>query len=156
MSKLCITCKKRSQKRAGCFLCERCFHDLIEGLQSKYGRLSEKGKKTSDTERTLTKDEMDYWVGVAESNGISEGRFRRRIGKLMDPEKAATLKVQRRAGNYKRVNQYTLDKVLIDTFDSVSEAGDYNDLDPTAISAVCNGRRNMTGGYIWEFADKED
>ena len=53
----------------------------------------------------------------------------------------------------KRVNQYTLDGKLIETFRSINEAGEKNSIHPHCISSVCRGVNNSAGGYIWRFAD---
>lgn len=53
----------------------------------------------------------------------------------------------------KRVNQYTLDGKLIETFRSINEAGEKTSIHPHCISSVCRGVNNSAGGYIWRFAD---
>lgn len=52
---------------------------------------------------------------------------------------------------YKKVNQYDKNRVLIRQFPSIREAGRVTGIEPKNISACCNGRRSIAGGYFWEF-----
>ena len=54
----------------------------------------------------------------------------------------------------KRVNQYTLDGVLINSFVSAAEAERITGCARQNISAVCNGTKHTCMGYVWKFADE--
>ena len=51
----------------------------------------------------------------------------------------------------KRVSQYTLDGVLIKTFDSMGEAAEEVNGKQSNITAVCNGQRKSAYGFIWKY-----
>jgi len=51
----------------------------------------------------------------------------------------------------KKVCQYNLENKLIRCFDSVAEASRCRGLSKSAISRVCRGERDKSGGYIWRY-----
>lgn len=53
--------------------------------------------------------------------------------------------------NSKKVIQLSMDRTPIQTWDSLCLAAYGTGLSQSNITAVCKGRRNHTGGYIWEF-----
>ena len=53
----------------------------------------------------------------------------------------------------RRVNQYSLDGVFIQTWDNMTEAGNNYGTSSHNISAVCAGRRKSAGGYIWRYSN---
>ena len=56
----------------------------------------------------------------------------------------------------KKINQYELNGfqlILVDTYNSISEAERKTGIDKTGISAALNGRRASAGGYFWKFDD---
>jgi len=58
--------------------------------------------------------------------------------------------------HYKKVNQYTINWKLIQTFNSITEAGIWVWLkSDTWISMCCNWKRKRAGGYIWKFKNKK-
>ena len=52
----------------------------------------------------------------------------------------------------KRIIQYTMNKEFVNEYPSIHEAWKETGIDYRNISAVCNGKRKSTHGYIWEFA----
>ena len=50
-----------------------------------------------------------------------------------------------------KVNQFTLDGELVNSFPSIIEAGKATGISEKHISSVCNGTRNTHGGYIWKY-----
>ena len=52
----------------------------------------------------------------------------------------------------KRVIQYTIDKKFVNEYPSIHDAYKETGIDYRNISAVCNGKRKSTHGYIWKFA----
>lgn len=52
----------------------------------------------------------------------------------------------------KKVIQYTKNKEFVKEYSSICEAWKETGIDYRNISAVCNGKRKSTNGYIWEFA----
>jgi hypothetical protein len=55
--------------------------------------------------------------------------------------------------NSKKINQYTLDNLLINTFYGFQEAGRRTGINPFHISSVCSGSRHTAGGFIWRYAN---
>ena len=53
---------------------------------------------------------------------------------------------------WKRVEQYTLDNTYINTYNSLKEAAEKNNLKPNAISQYLNGYTNNGKGFIWKYA----
>ncbi|SDQ18835.1 GIY-YIG nuclease family protein [Flagellimonas zhangzhouensis] len=53
----------------------------------------------------------------------------------------------------KRVCQYDMNNVLINCFDSVSQASKVSGLSKTSISRVCRGERKYSGGFVWYYVD---
>lgn len=53
----------------------------------------------------------------------------------------------------KRVQQLTLDGILINTFDSQMEAGKTLNIGYQHISSVCIGKRKQAYGFIWKFIE---
>lgn len=51
----------------------------------------------------------------------------------------------------KPVAKYTLDGVLLETYESISEAASINHLSDNTVSACCHGRVKTAKGYIWKF-----
>lgn len=57
----------------------------------------------------------------------------------------------------KPVNQYSLEGIFIQTFESQSEAARILNIStPGHISLVCNYMMHMAGGFIWRFTDDEN
>jgi len=53
----------------------------------------------------------------------------------------------------KRVNQYTLDGIFIQTHESIQDASKVAKRSASVISDCCIGRSKTSGGYIWKFTD---
>lgn len=51
--------------------------------------------------------------------------------------------------NKKRINQYSLDMELIETYDSVTTASKVTGINQTSIAMVARGERNKAGNYKW-------
>lgn len=56
----------------------------------------------------------------------------------------------------KKVNQYTLDKVFIKTYDSVNKAGDATGVNKGNIIRCCKKVVKKAGNYYWEYAKDQD
>jgi hypothetical protein len=54
------------------------------------------------------------------------------------------------------VNQYTLDKVFIKTYDSVNKAGDATGVNKGNIIRCCKKVVKKAGNYYWEYAKDQD
>lgn len=54
-------------------------------------------------------------------------------------------------GASKKVIQYRLNGELIKEYDSIIEAANENNINPTLISGVCKGKKKTSGGYIWKY-----
>ena len=53
----------------------------------------------------------------------------------------------------RRVNQYSLDGVFVQTWNSIAEAGSKLGVSTQNICTVCAGRRKNAGGYVWRYSD---
>lgn len=53
-----------------------------------------------------------------------------------------------------KVNQYTLDGEFIARYNSLVEASQIINIDPSGIGACCRGKAKSSGGYIWKYAEK--
>lgn len=53
-----------------------------------------------------------------------------------------------------KVAQYDIDGVLIDSFESISEAERITGIPSTVICAVANGRKIQSSGYVWRHYDE--
>jgi hypothetical protein len=58
-----------------------------------------------------------------------------------------------RANHKRGVKMLSMDGVVLKTFACIMDAARYVGKCGPNITAVCNGRRNSAGGYIWEHAD---
>lgn len=54
-------------------------------------------------------------------------------------------------GQRKKTNQYDLDGTFIKEWESIKDASEKLNVQPTSISECCNGKRKTAGGFIWEF-----
>jgi len=50
----------------------------------------------------------------------------------------------------KKVGQYTIDNILISTFNSIQDAEKKTNINNRRISDVCNGKIKLAGGFIWK------
>jgi group I intron endonuclease len=55
--------------------------------------------------------------------------------------------------NGRKVSQYSLDNILIATFDSIIIASKSTDIGRRSIQSAAIGRSKTAGGYIWKYAD---
>ena len=53
----------------------------------------------------------------------------------------------------KSVNQFDLKGVLINTFDSISDASKASGVNKSSIAKCCRGERKKAGNFIWKFFD---
>ena len=51
----------------------------------------------------------------------------------------------------KMVSKYSLDGILLESYESVSAAAERNGLSKASISNAANGKQYKAGGYIWKF-----
>jgi len=59
-------------------------------------------------------------------------------------------------GRSRKVNQYSLDGVFIQSWGSISEAEATVGKISRNISSVCNGKQKTAYGFIWKYVDKSD
>lgn len=62
--------------------------------------------------------------------------------------------IQNNIKTKKKVIQYTLNKEFVNEYPSIHEACEKTGVDYRNISAVCNGKRKSTNGYVWEFVSQ--
>jgi hypothetical protein len=53
--------------------------------------------------------------------------------------------------NTKKVHQYTKEGIYIQCFDSILEAASKTSANDRQISAVCRGKRETSGGFLWKY-----
>jgi hypothetical protein len=71
------------------------------------------------------------------------------INRLMEPKK----KVKRENQfTRKKVNQFTLDGVYVQTFDTMGEAAASVGAHQSSISNSCSGRTKICKGFLWQYA----
>jgi hypothetical protein len=57
--------------------------------------------------------------------------------------------------NGKKVNQYSLDGLLINTFNSVIEASEKTNISSSNIYNIVRNIRKTAGGFIWKYVEEE-
>lgn len=60
---------------------------------------------------------------------------------------------KRGENNSKKIIQYDLQMNKINEYNSIKEASQQLNINPTTISMVCNNKRKTTGGFIFKFAE---
>lgn len=73
--------------------------------------------------------------------------------RLKGKKKSEYTKKKMLLAQQKKVIQYDKYMKEIQTFDSIKIAGIKNNIQPSSISRVCNGKRKTAGGFIWKFTD---
>lgn len=63
------------------------------------------------------------------------------------------LKVKQDERQAKKVNQYTLDGVLVKTHESSVKAAESINVTKSTMSSCCLGKSQTSGGFIWKYAD---
>lgn len=61
----------------------------------------------------------------------------------------------KKVGRRKRINQYSLDGKLINSFESMSQAHRITGISEGHISSVCNYKRAKAGGFIWRICERQ-
>lgn len=51
------------------------------------------------------------------------------------------------------INQYSLDNIYINTYETIKIASEINNIDPSCISSVCRKKNKTSGGYKWYYAN---
>ena len=73
------------------------------------------------------------------------------VGKKHKQESKIKMSNAKIGVNIKSINQYDLNNNLLNNFNSIKSAAISLGLQASHISAVCNGNRKMTGGFIFNF-----
>ncbi len=105
-------------------------------------RLSVAERKVSNQARHLVTYAKKFFGGhrqLCEAADISV----RSIKSLGEKKKAKSVK--------KAVQQLDMQKQLLNTFVSISEAARKTDVKNSNISGCCNGKQDRAGGFIWRF-----
>lgn len=53
----------------------------------------------------------------------------------------------------KKVNQYDINNIYINSYESITEAEKKLGINNTSISQCCKGKRKTAGGYIWKYVE---
>ena len=62
----------------------------------------------------------------------------------------------KRQPRYRKVSQYSLEKILLETYPSIKNASQKTGVRQDSISACCRGKQKTSGGYIWRYADEDN
>lgn len=60
---------------------------------------------------------------------------------------------KKRGPKGKKVNQYSIDGIFLQTWSSMTEAAKALNISPSSISLCCKGRYGSAGGFIWRKID---
>lgn len=111
--------------------------DYIEEFHSA----AEAGRVLNITPSTILK--VCRGVGKAKIAKDSQWRF-----KSEGLESISPIKSEKRA-----VDQYSKEGVFMQSFNSIKEAGDILDINPSSISGGCNSRYNLVGGFKFKYSN---
>lgn len=98
-------------------------------------------------ERKTTGDKRFCWLD--ENNNLIIPEYKR------DSYKGAVGTTQIQSSNRKVAKIDKETNQILATYDSVALAGRENNCDSSAISKVCNGKRNFCGGFKWKYIDNK-
>ena len=92
-------------------------------------------------------------ISLACSGKIAQayGYLWSRTEDVSDKLDSVQMKLSRRKN--RKVFQYSLDGVLVKSWNSIQEAANATRVDGSGISKVCRGKQAQTGGYIWKYHD---
>jgi group I intron endonuclease len=110
------------------------------------------GKQNEETKKKIADSVRLYYSNLSDEQKKEYSRKRSGannpcFGKKRTKEQCKNIK------NKKRVKCYNLHNELIDTFDSMSEAGRKFNIDYNNISKCCKGKHKTCGGFIWKFSE---
>jgi len=109
--------------------------------------LASLGKKMSDAARKKMSD--------SKTGTVLSDEHKKNIGNAIRGRKQTFEQIMHRAEfSHKKVQQFTVDGLLVATFSSITEATKITGV--TNIGNVANGKRKIAGGFVWKFVMKED
>lgn len=109
-----------------------------------------------DYNQPMTVDELDEvqrYVFDLSKGEITYGKFKGALylaGVKIQLKKA---KKKKRQGHTKKVDMYDMCGNFIMRFDSIKEAANYVDREPTSISMALTGKSSGCAGYVWKYAE---
>jgi group I intron endonuclease len=114
------------------------------------------GKKTSEEQKEkLRKTSKQYWENMSKEDYESICKKRKERFKVALPtDKILNFIKQGGAGKFrKKVGKYDSDGILLDTFNSISDASRKTGIRHSTISRVCLGKEHCktAGGFIWKY-----
>ena len=131
---------------------------------------AQKGKKHSDEarqkmsetrkgkKRNLTDEQRQEWSNRLKGHKVSEETRqkvaeanKKRVWTDEARQKMSEKSKGRISVNRKKVGKYTLDGVLIETYDSIKEGSDKTSTPLWYISNCCNNKRKIYNEYNWKF-----
>ena len=90
--------------------------------------------------------------GTRITTGNRKFRFLNEEGIILEPQKKTNqIQNHRIIGTSKRVAKMNENNEILEIYDSISLAAEANHCDASAISKVCNGKRNKCGGFKWKY-----
>lgn len=98
-------------------------------------------------ERRTTDNKQFCWLD--ENNNLIIPKYKRDLYKGA----AGTTQLQSTNRKVAKVDKDTNE--ILATYDSIALAARENNCDNSAISKVCNGKRNMCGGFKWKYIDNK-
>ena len=103
-------------------------------LAMKEGRIGNKGSSHSNETKDKIRESVKRYYEANKSSKNIENH-RKNMAKARG----------------KPIQQFTLDNVFLNEFESISEAARQMEINKTGIQHCVNGRANTAGGYLWKF-----
>lgn len=117
-----------------------------EELEIKKTKISEWIEEYNKSKETLTKRYRNNKIYFGNSNWV-KGMVGLNKGKKMSDEQKEKL---RKASTKYFVYQYTLDGILVSTYEGMHNAAKAVNTDYKSIQRACNGKAKTCKGYIWK------
>lgn len=121
------------------------------------------GKKYTDAEKEILRQKQkSYWANLSDEKrqellGKRNGIIRKRLNNTTDKEQIEK-KVRQYAGlklgsnsRKKPIGKYCVNNILIETYESIQDASNKNNICYSSINRVCLNKYKHAGGFIWKF-----
>ena len=97
--------------------------------------------------------EKNYWFGKQKSD-VTRSKIKNAMFKY-HRKNNITMETRKKIseGCSTPVSRYTQTGDYIDTFNSITKAGEFIGIDASCITKCCKGKRGSAGGYKWAYAD---
>lgn len=122
-------------------------------IRTHTGRKCTKQHKQLMSEKMKGENNHRFGVEVSEETRLKLSQAGK--GRKM-PDKVKQKLLQVNELRKKKIEKYTADGVLIETYESISEAVAKTGLQNANIIACCKGRLKKTGGFVWRYSKTLD